>query len=99
MKRFLLHSSVIAATLGLFSASVIAAEQPTQPAQPEAAHALPSFETLDTNKDSVITLPEMDVYGGKALKERLVKCDKDKNSELSRSEYEACRRAAADTLK
>lgn len=59
----------------------------------------PDFNLIDTNKDSVITLPEIEVYGGKALVERLKKCDINKDSSLSREEYATCERSAHAAVK
>ena len=58
----------------------------------------PDFNLIDTNKDSAITLPEIEVYGGKALVKRLKKCDINKDSSVSREEYAACTHAAHATI-
>ena len=44
------------------------------------------FDVVDVSKDGVRVLPEIEVYGGKALAKRLEKCDTNKDTQISREE-------------
>ncbi|MBW8811640.1 MAG: hypothetical protein JF591_23080 [Lysobacter sp.] len=63
-----------------------------------AEAAKPSYESLDSNKDGVVTLPEV-VVKAPDLAARIRHCDLDHNSALSRAEYAACKPAAAEKTK
>ena len=84
---------ILLLTLG---SSAIAADRPSEPKE---SPTLPTFNVIDVNKDNVLTLPEIEVYGGKALVERLKKCDINKDSKLSNEEYAACERSAHAAIK
>lgn len=59
----------------------------------KAPAPLPAFETLDKDKDGIVTLHEVDVYPD-AIAARLRKCDADKDLKISRDEYARCGHAA-----
>lgn len=60
--------------------------------------AKPSYDSLDSNKDGVVTLPEV-VVKAPDLAARIRHCDLDHNSALSRAEYAVCKPAAAEKAK
>lgn len=63
----------------------------TRPAPAAARNAkLPAYGTLDTNRDGIVTLPEVDVYS-RPLAASVRHCDADHNDKLSRDEYAACK--------
>ncbi len=59
----------------------------------KAPASLPAFETLDKDKDGIVTLHEVNVYPD-AIAARLRKCDADKDMRISRDEYAKCEHAA-----
>ena len=82
----------------LFSASILLAvllsgalaqAAPPAAAEPAAADKLPPYETLDANKDGIVTLPEITVFSP-PLAKRIQHCDSNGNKTLSRAEYAAC---------
>ena len=67
--------------------------------KPKESQTLPTFNVIDTDRNRILTLPEIEVYGGKALVARLHKCDINKDSKLSPEEYAACKRTAHVAIK
>ena len=53
------------------------------------ADALPPYDSLDANKDGIVTLPEVVVYSP-SLAARITHCDTNGDKHLSREEYAAC---------
>ncbi|MFK3649453.1 hypothetical protein ACI2IY_13615 [Lysobacter enzymogenes] len=86
--------AVFAATAALALSVLPAFAAPPKPAPPPAAAALPSYESLDSNGDGVVTLPEVTVRAPELAK-RIVHCDADRDRRLSREEYAACKPAPA----
>ncbi|QQP95485.1 hypothetical protein [Lysobacter enzymogenes] len=79
------------AAVAAFALSVLPAfAAPPKPAPQPAA--LPSYESLDSNGDGVVTLPEVTVRAPELAK-RIVHCDADRDRRLSREEYAACKPA------
>ena len=72
---------VSALALALLSGSALAAE--SKPHHTASMH--PTFDTLDTNKDGVISAQE--AAGDATLKSNFATLDTDKDGKLSRSEY------------
>lgn len=88
-----------ASMVALIAFAGLQAVMPAQAAVAKAAEAAkPSYESLDANKDGVVTLPEV-VVKAPDLASRIRHCDLDHNSALSRAEYAACKPAAAERSK
>lgn len=86
-------------TIALIAFAGLQAAMPAQAAVAKAAEAVkPSYESLDSNKDGVVTLPEV-VVTAPDLASRIRHCDLDHDSALSRAEYAACKPAAAEKSK
>jgi hypothetical protein len=73
---------VSALALALATGSALAAES-TKPHH--TASSMPSFESLDTNKDGMISSAE--AAGNATLKAKFATLDTDKDGKLSKSEY------------
>lgn len=84
---------LLAATAALALLSVAA--QAKDAPKPAAAATLPSYESLDSNGDGVVTLPEVTVRAPELAK-RIAHCDADRDSKLSREEYAACKPVAPE---
>jgi hypothetical protein len=86
-------------TIALIAFAGLQAGMDAQAAVAKAAEAAkPSYESLDTNKDGVVTLPEV-VVKAPDLAPRIRHCDLDHNSTLSRAEYAACKPVAVEKSK
>ena len=91
MNRNIRRFTPVLAVLAMLTAVAYAADPKDQP---KASDTDQQFNVIDTNKNGVLTMPEIEVYGGKALKERLQKCDSNKDSLISREELAACKISA-----
>lgn len=91
MNRNIRRLSFVLAGLAMTTAVAYAADSKV-PAKP--ADFVQQFEVIDANKNGVLTMPEIEDYGGKALSERLKKCDTNKDSVISREELTACKVSA-----
>jgi hypothetical protein len=85
---------LLAATAALALLS-LAAQAKDAPKPAAAAATLPSYESLDSNGDGVVTLPEVTVRAPELAK-RIAHCDADRDSKLSREEYAACKPVAPE---
>ncbi|HEL3813312.1 TPA: hypothetical protein UMY79_000133 [Stenotrophomonas maltophilia] len=54
---------------------------------------LPAYESLDKDKDGIVTLAEVDAVAPDWA-ERLHTCDTDRDQKLSRGEYDVCKQTA-----
>ncbi|WP_067644621.1 hypothetical protein [Dokdonella koreensis] len=83
-----LRMLALAATL-LGCAAAQAAAPAAHPNEP-----LPPYETLDTDHDGIVTLPEVVVHAPH-LAERLKACDRNGDHRLTREEYARCEAGAS----
>ena len=79
-----------AAALLVLALTALAASAADPPAVPPDAKALPLYETLDANRDGIVTLPEIVVHAP-SLAARIRHCDVDRDEKLTREEYAACK--------
>ncbi|HCT27483.1 MAG TPA: hypothetical protein DIW85_14895 [Stenotrophomonas sp.] len=55
---------------------------------------IPPYESLDKDKDGIVTLAEVDAVAPDWA-ERLHACDTDRDQKLSRGEYDVCKQTSA----
>ncbi|HDS1578003.1 hypothetical protein [uncultured Stenotrophomonas sp.] len=55
---------------------------------------IPSYESLDKDKDGIVTLAEVDAVAPDWA-ERLHACDTDRDQKLSRGEYDVCKQTTS----
>lgn len=55
---------------------------------------IPAYESLDKDKDGIVTLAEVDAVAPDWA-ERLHACDTDRDQKLSRGEYDVCKQTSA----
>lgn len=77
-----------AAAAAAFAVAAFAAQAKDAPKP--AAEPLPRYESLDSDGDGVVTLPEVTVRAPELAK-RIAHCDADRDSTLSREEYAQCK--------
>ena len=84
-------STVFPRAAALFALALTAfAASAADPPAPTDTQALPLYETLDANRDGIVTLPEIVVHAP-SLAERIKHCDIDRDDKLTREEYAACK--------
>ena len=91
MNRNIRRVSSVLAVLAMTTAITCVADSSVAAKTADTAH---QFDLIDANKNGVLTMPEIEVYGGKALAQRLKKCDSNKDSVISREELAACKVSA-----
>ena len=91
MIRNFRHLSPALAALAMMTAVAYAADAKNPST---AGNTDQQFNAIDADQDGVLTLPEIEVYGGKALAKRLQKCDTNKDTKISREELIACKISA-----
>ncbi|HIE1101885.1 MULTISPECIES: hypothetical protein [Stenotrophomonas] len=93
--RFLPAVLVVATGLLLGACS-----KPQETGTPKAAEdvtevkLIPAYESLDKDKDGIVTLAEVDAVAPEWAK-RLKACDTDRDQKLSRGEYDVCKQTSA----
>lgn len=93
MNPRLVSVAALAAFAGLSAALSFTAAAKDAPKP--AAEPLPRYESLDSDGDGVVTLPEVTVRAPELAK-RIAHCDADRDSKLSREEYAACKPVAPE---
>lgn len=75
--------------LMLVSVGASAASPRQAAASPPGADGLPPYDSLDTDKDGIVTLPEV-IVRSPSLAARIAHCDTNGDKRLSKEEYAAC---------
>lgn len=88
--RFVPAALVVAA--GLLLGACSRPQEPSKTAADEVTQVklIPPYESLDKDKDGIVTLAEVDAVAPDWTKQ-LRSCDTDRDKTLTRSEYDVCR--------